>query len=91
MNQIWKVLFGLAMVVVLVLDFVRERVQPDAFWDMPLFFMLMGLLGTAALTFLAKGALSKVLDRDDDYYEPYGITEREATGQGAEREGSDVW
>lgn len=79
------------MVVVVILDFVRERVQPDAFWDMPLFFLLMGLLGTGALTLLAKGVLAKVADRDEDYYEPYGITEREATGQGAEREGDDVW
>jgi hypothetical protein len=89
MSRGWKVLFGAALAGSLLLDLLRPRDEAVYLWDHLFFFAAMGLLGTAVLTVLAKVVLSKVADRDEDYYEPYEVTETEATGQGTKEVGYD--
>lgn len=64
-----RVLFALAIVGALSLELLGERKPPVHAWDWPLFFALWGALGCVALTVLAKGIVSPVLDRDHDFYE----------------------
>jgi hypothetical protein len=89
MSRGMKILFGAALAGALLLDLLRPRDEAAYLWDHLFFFAGAGLVGTVILTVLAKFVLSRVADRDDDYYEPYEITEREATGAGKGE--SDVW
>jgi len=83
-----KILFGAALAGSLVLEYFRPKAD-EFIWDLPFFFTAMGLVGTLILTLLAKWVLSAIADRQEDYYEPYEITETEATGQGMKEEGYD--
>jgi hypothetical protein len=89
MTRGWKLLFGAALAGSLLLDLLRPREEAVYLWDHLFFYAGMGLVGTVILTILAKWILSAIADRDEDYYEPYSITETEATGQGAREAGYD--
>lgn len=89
MSRGWKVLFGAALAGSLILDLVRPKDEPVFLWDHLFFFAGMGILGAAVLTVLAKWVLSVVADRKGDYYEPYRVTEDEATGRGTKEVGYD--
>lgn len=66
--NIWQVLFGFALVGSLVLGFMK-RGEWVYLWDFPLFFALTGLLGCLFLSWVAKGLVSPLLDRREDYYD----------------------
>jgi hypothetical protein len=90
-NRTWKLLFGAGLAASLLLDVIRPTEELAYPWDYMFFYAAMGFVGTFVLTALAKYVLSWTADRAEDYYEPYAITEREATAQGLEGEDDDVW
>ena len=65
--NIWQLLFGFALAGSLVLGFM-QRGEWVYLWDFPLFFALTGLLGCLFLSWVAKGLVSPLLDRPEDYY-----------------------
>jgi hypothetical protein len=65
----WRILFGLALVGSLVLGVLGDT-DPVYIWDFALFFALFGLLGCLFLSYLAKGLVSPMLDRPEDFYAP---------------------
>ncbi len=73
-----RILFGLALLGSLALEFLYEPTPPLEVWDYPFFFALTGVLGCLALAFLAKGILPPLLDRPEDYYDPPGEPDGEA-------------
>ncbi len=68
-NVWWWALFGLALVGSVGLGFLAED-DPVYIWDFALFFALFGLLGCLLLSYLAKGLVSPVMDRPEDFYGP---------------------
>ncbi len=50
------------------LEFVGEKSPFEHAWDYPLFFALMGAIGCIVLSVVAKGIVSPVLDREQDFY-----------------------
>ncbi len=51
------------------LEFLGERYPPVHSWDHPLFFALTGAIACVVLSVVAKGIVSPVLDRPEDFYE----------------------
>ncbi len=50
------------------LEFLGDGTPAERIWDYPLFFAAMGLLGCLLLSVAAKGGVSPVLDRREDFY-----------------------
>jgi len=68
-RNVWWVLFGLALVGSVALGFMGEG-EPVYIWDFALFFAIFGLGGCLLLSYLAKGLVSPVMDRPEDFYGP---------------------
>jgi hypothetical protein len=64
----WRLLFGIALVGAVGLEFLGEPYAPEHVWDYALFFAVAGLLGCLILSFLAKGVMAPALDRPEDFY-----------------------
>ncbi len=68
-STVGKVVLGIALVGSLLLEF-PARPAPIHVWDYPAFYALAGILGCLLLSFMAKGVMSPVLDRSEDFYGP---------------------
>ncbi len=67
-NVLW-ILFGLGLAGSVGLGVLAED-DPVFIWDFALFFAIFGLLGCLLLSYLAKGLVSPVMDRPEDFYGP---------------------
>ncbi len=65
----WQLLFGFALLGSVVLGLMQDK-EWVYLWDFPLFFALTGLLGCLFLSWVAKGLVSPLLDRPEDFYDP---------------------
>ncbi len=63
----WRLLFGAGLLGSVILGFLGDT-APVYIWDFALFFAIFGLLGCLLLSYLAKGLVSPVLDRPEDFY-----------------------
>jgi len=63
----WRLLFGAGLLGSVILGFLGGT-APVYLWDFALFFAIFGLLGCLLLSYLAKGLVSPVLDRPEDFY-----------------------
>jgi hypothetical protein len=68
-STLLRVVFALALAGSLGLELLGEKSPPAAPWDYPLFFAVAGAIGCVLLSVVAKGIVSPVLDRDEDFYE----------------------
>jgi hypothetical protein len=85
-STLLKVLFAVVLVGSLGFEFLGEKSDPVHPWDYPLFFAMAGAVGCIALSVVAKGIVSPVLDRDQDFYESDAREYDEIAEQFAARE-----
>ncbi|TVP44225.1 MAG: hypothetical protein EA350_12200 [Gemmatimonadales bacterium] len=68
-KNLLRLIFLVALLASGGLEFLGERYPPEHSWDHPLFFALTGAIACVVLSVIAKGIVSPVLDRPEDFYE----------------------